>query len=84
MTEPPTEVFETKCFDVFKGEFKVEENLRKLKERYSKIIKSYDVTKKGRIEVVYWKVSLPDAVLATSANPDWNFVKNEVDGIIPH
>ena len=60
------------------------ENLRKLKERYNKIIKSFDVSKQGKVEVVYWKVTLPDDRIATEANPDWDFVKNEVEGIIPH
>jgi hypothetical protein len=84
MTELPTEVCETKCIDNFKKQFKVEENLRKLKERYNKIIKSFNVTKKGLVEVVYWKVTLPDDKVASQANPDWDFVKNEVEGIIPH
>ena len=83
-TEPQREKITTKCFENLKNNFKVGDKLKALQNQYPKIIKSFDVSKKDGISVEYNKIELPDDIIPSAYNPDWNFVRNEVEGIIPY
>jgi hypothetical protein len=82
--EPPTEKVISKCFDPLKSMFKVADQIKALQTRYPKIIKSFDISKRGEIEVIYWKLEQQDDAIPDPQNPGWDFVRNEVEGIIPY
>ena len=74
--EPPVAKITTKCFDGMKTHFKVTDRINALKAQYPKIIKSFDVSKRGIIEVDYFKYEAPEDALPDPQNPGWEFVRN--------
>ena len=36
------------------------------------------------MQVTYWKVELPDGQAPTDEAPDWEYVRNLVEGRMPH
>lgn len=66
--EPLTEEFTYKILGTKIGQFGLEKTLNKLKDKYSKVIKSVDFTSvKNAINVTYWKDE--------SSSVDWDAVR---------
>jgi hypothetical protein len=49
-----------------------------------KIIKDKDFKKPGKVIVTYWKLNLPEGQAPTDEAPDWKYVRNIVEGSMPH
>ena len=80
----PTEVFTSTFDESLKGPFKIKEAIKVLKQKYNKIIKDIDFKKPGKVIVTYWKFKLPEGQAPTDEAPDWHYVRNLVEGSIPH
>ena len=83
-TEIPTEACSSKCQDSLKAPFKIQAAIEELKQKYNKIIKKFDTSKQGKVLVTYWKLQLPEGQAPTDEAPDWEYVRNLVEGSMPH
>ncbi len=61
----------------------MQEKIGDLKKKYRGFIESFDLTKRNIIEVVYITYDFGPDFVPSINNPNWEFVKNEVEGIIP-
>jgi hypothetical protein len=80
----PTEVCTTKCAEHLKRSFDISNAIKALQQKYFKIIKEFDATKSDEVSVTYWTRELPEGCRLTDEDPDWEYVKNIVEGIMPH
>lgn len=82
--ELPTEVCSSKCPESLKGSYKINAAIKALQQKYKTIIKNFDTNKPGKVNVTYWKVELPEGQAPTDEAPDWEYVRNLVEGSMPH
>jgi hypothetical protein len=80
----PTEVCTSMCHNSLKGPSKINDVIKTLQKKYNKIIKEFDTNKPNKVVVTYWKVELPEGQAPTDQVPDWEYVRNIVEGCIPH
>jgi len=80
----PTEAYTTKFPEHLKRSFKISNALKALQQKYFKVIKEFDSTKTGEVSVTYWMRDLPEGSSLTDEDPDWEYVKNIVEGSMPH
>lgn len=80
----PTEVCTSMCHNSLKGPSKINDAIKTLQKKYNKIIKDFDTSKPNKVVVTYWKVELPEGQAPTDQVPDWEFVRNIVEGSIPY
>ena len=83
-TELPTESCTSRCHDSLKVSFQINAAIKGLQQKYNKIIKNFDTSKPGKVLVTYWKVELPEGQAPTDEAPDWEYVRNLVEGRMPH
>jgi hypothetical protein len=84
VTEPPTEVCSSSCHEQLKRSLKINAAIKALQQKYNKIIKDFDITKPEKVNVTYWKLELPEGQAPTDEAPNWEYVRNLVEGIMPH
>ena len=80
----PTETCVSKFPEHLKRTFKISNAIKALQQKYFKIIKEFDSTKPGEVSVTYWMRDLPEGSSLTDEDPDWEYVKNIVEGYMPH
>jgi hypothetical protein len=80
----PTEFCTTKCPENLKNSFNISNTIKGLQQKYFKIIKEFDATKYDEVSVTYWMRELSEGCSLTDEDPDWEYVKNIVEGSMPH